>query len=77
MLSASNHTNLTTDESHFARIRAIHEKVLTRHKSITDWAKHQGFSPSLTYKVLKGERKALRGQSRLIANALLKELLAS
>ncbi|MFC4926794.1 MULTISPECIES: DNA-binding protein [Delftia] len=38
--------------------------------TVSDWAKQHGFSPRLTYEVLRGGRKCLRGQSALIAEAL-------
>lgn len=36
----------------------------------TAWAKAHGFSLPLVYKVLRGERKCLRGQSHKIAQEL-------
>lgn len=36
-------------------------------KSVTTWAKEHGFSVALTYMVLAGKRRGLRGQSHRIA----------
>lgn len=42
--------------------------------SIAAWAKQNGFSAPLVYKILKGERKPVRGESHRIAVCLgLKE----
>lgn len=38
--------------------------------TVAAWAKQRGFSPRLVYEVLRGNRKCLRGQSALIAEAL-------
>ena len=40
--------------------------------TIREWALHHGFNVQLVYKIARGERKALRGQSRKIAFALHK-----
>lgn len=36
-------------------------------KSVVSWAKEHGFYTQLVYKVLRGERPGLRGQSHKIA----------
>lgn len=36
-------------------------------RSVKEWAMERGFSVSLTYAVLAGKRKCLRGQSHKIA----------
>ena len=37
---------------------------------MADWAKEKNFSPQLVRKVLRGERKCLRGESYAIAKEL-------
>lgn len=38
--------------------------------SISEWARQRGFSTALVYQVLRGKRRARRGQSHRIAVAL-------
>lgn len=45
---------------------SFHDEGLT----IAQWARERGFSKSLVYSVLRGERKALRGASYQIAKEL-------
>jgi gp16 family phage-associated protein len=35
--------------------------------SIAEWARHNGFNVNLVYQVLRGERKAIRGQTHDIS----------
>jgi len=38
--------------------------------SVAEWARHNGFSVPLSYQVLSGNKKCIRGQSHMIAVAL-------
>jgi gp16 family phage-associated protein len=58
-----------------AEMHAIKELILDNNSSVAEWAKAKGFSPTLVYKVLNGERSALRGKSRNIAKTLKNELM--
>lgn len=52
------------------RVRTLKEARAAFHrsgKSVVAWARENGFSVALTYMVLSGKRKALRGQSHCIA----------
>jgi len=56
----------------------IRREFQKRGLSISDWARQNGFSTSLVYQVLSGQRKALRGESHKIAVLLgLKEGIIS
>lgn len=48
----------------------VRQEFELRGLSIAEWARQCGFSVPLVYQVLKGERKARRGQSHKIAVAL-------
>lgn len=50
----------------FLSIRDFHSVGM----SMTDWAKENNFNPQLVRKVLRGERKCLRGESYAIAKEL-------
>lgn len=38
--------------------------------SVSEWARQNGFSASLVYQILEGNRRCIRGQSHQIAVAL-------
>ena len=57
-----------------AEMLVIKELILDSNSSVAEWAKAKGFSPALVYKVLNGERSALRAKSRSIAKTLKNEL---
>ena len=52
----------------------IRKEFAKKGLSISEWARSKGYSTSLVYQVLTGQKKALRGQSHRIAVSLgLKE----
>jgi gp16 family phage-associated protein len=57
-----------------SKVRTIQKNILNRYSSMAAWAEARGFNRTLVYKVLHEERKALRGQSKQISDALTNEL---
>lgn len=57
-----------------SKVRTIQKNILNRYSSVAAWAEARGFNRTLVYKVLHEERKALRGQSKQISDALTNEL---
>jgi gp16 family phage-associated protein len=48
----------------------VKEEFLSAGRSIAEWARERGFNPNIVYGVLRGERRAIRGQAHAIAVSL-------
>lgn len=65
-----------TDLFNFEKINRTRAEFKQAGRSISEWARSQGFEPSLVYTVLSGRNRGTRGKSHEIAVRLgLKTLL--
>jgi gp16 family phage-associated protein len=51
----------------FEQISRVRQEFHQAGRSVSDWAKSQGFDPALVYSVLAGRNRATRGKSHKIA----------
>ena len=52
------------------RLAAVQADFTARGETVADWSKRHGFKRHTVYKVLRGERRCLRGEQHKIAIAL-------
>ena len=58
---------IEASQFNFEQISRVRQEFHQAGRSVSDWAKSQGFDPALVYSVLAGRNRATRGKSHEIA----------